>query len=136
MKSDTMKKLILMTFVLILVLLVGGACMAYVYRTQLLSSILSKTLEVPAAIQEINFSANGATIKGLHIQNPPGCTLKDALRVKTIDITLTWKDALKNNPRFWLRKIIVQSITIDSTQMAVEIFNLTGSDNKPEPHFQ
>ena len=123
-----MKKLIFMTLFLVIVLLVGGACISYVYRTQLLSSILSKTLEVPTSIKEINFSAYGATIKGLHIQNPPGCTLKDALQVNTIDIKLMWKDALKTALGFGSKKIIVQSITIDSSQMAVEIFNLTASD--------
>jgi hypothetical protein len=123
-----MKKLIFMTFVLVLVLLIGGTGVAYMYRTQLLSSILSKTLEVPSSIQEINFSSSGATIKELHIQNPKGCTLKDALLVKTIDIKLAWKDAIKTTLGFGSKKIIIRSIAIDSPQMAVEIFNLTGSD--------
>lgn len=124
-----MKKLILMTLLLLIVLLVGSISIAYTFRAQCVSSLLSKVLEVPVSLKELTLSQQGIVMKELHIQNPPGCTLKDALLVKAITIKLVWKDALKTLLGFGSKKIILQSIVIDSPQMAVEIFNLTGSDS-------
>lgn len=123
-----MKKLIGMILVTIVALLLVGGGLSYIFRTQVLSTILSKTLEVPSSVQEITLSSQGISLKGLHIQNPPGCTEKDALLVNSITVNLVWKDALKTIFGLGSKKIIIDSIAIDSPQMDVEIFNITGSD--------
>jgi hypothetical protein len=122
-----MKKLFLFLLALLLFVFLAAAS-AYFYRRDLISKALTKTLQVPSRIQNIEFSKTGLAISGLHIQNPKGCTLQDALLVDHIDIKLCWQDVFKGLLSSSAKKVVIDSITLSGTHMAVEIFNLTASD--------
>ena len=122
-----MKKIFifLFSFCLFLILVAGAL---YLLRVQVASYALSKTLDTRCSIKTCEISKNSLQIKGLSIQNPPGCTLKNALLVQQIDIALNWKELLKTLIGTGSRKIVLDSIIIEHSLMGVELFTLTGSD--------
>lgn len=117
---------ILLILLCILMLLLAALFSGYFYRVKLLSTILSSALEVPVTVKAIDLSKNGAVIKRLSIQNPPGCVTKHALIADTIDIKINWPEFTKTFIK--KQKIILDSINIDESQMWVELFTVTGSD--------
>ena len=121
------KKLIFWTFLTLLLVISCTAGYIYSYRASLLSDLLSDVLEVPASVSAIEFSKQGIIIRDLHIQNPPNCTLKDALTVKTITATFDWNELYKTILGI-RKKITITSFILDTSNMDIELFSVTGSD--------
>ncbi len=122
-----MKKffLILLCLIAFFILAIG---LTFFFRVNVISYGLSKTLNTPCAVKACNFTKNSVQIKGLVIQNPSGCQLKNALVVEQVDILLNWNNLFKTLTGSGTRKIVLDKIQIDHSLMGLELFTLTGSD--------
>lgn len=122
-----MKKLGYLLFITAFLLL-GLATTAFLCRAQLLTYLLSSALDSPVHIKTVTLCKTGAVIKGLTLQNPPDCSMKDALQVDTITLQFHWEDLFKALFIDKEGKIVIDSIKIDKPDMLIEIFTITGSD--------
>jgi len=122
-----MKKIVLFLFSLCLFLIAAAGAL-YLFRVPVISYALSQTLNTHCSMKACTFSKNALQIKELTIQNPPGCTLKNALFVRQIDVTLNWKELFKTLIGTGSRKIVLDSVQIEHSLMGVELFTLAGTD--------
>ncbi|MDB6082089.1 MAG: hypothetical protein JWO53_1361 [Chlamydiia bacterium] len=123
-----MKKWITFFVLFTLLIVVSFVGYTYLHRAEFLSTILSKTLNISMKVKNIQISKHGLLVKGINVQNPQGCTLKNALQVDRIEVKMDWVELVKALIGVKNKKIVIDQIKIISPQMSVELFTLTGSD--------
>jgi hypothetical protein len=87
----------------------------------MIASRLSKTLQVPVEIGDMDFSMNSIKIENLEIGNPRGFKLEHAFTTQEIDVKASIIGYLKKN-------IIIEEITLNNVYIGLEFESPKGTN--------
>lgn len=116
-----MKKFLLGAALLILVLL---AASLYLWgaKTSVVAHFLSRQLNVPVTIHQLDMSSRRASIDRLWLGNPPGSRTSTSFSSQTMTIDSTL-DQILGNP------LIIDEIDIADIFVGIEFYDASGTDN-------
>lgn len=100
-----------------------------IYKGYFISKSLSSSFELPVTVGSMTFSTRSITLHDVRIQNPPGCSSKDAFYGKTVE----FKTTLPSVARFLFSpstsNISFNEIKISNPEVNLELFSANGHQN-------
>lgn len=100
----------------ILMILFGGAYLAYKNSDLILETIISRKMEVPVTIQRVQFNKGFFQIENFQMENPNEAELPTALKVETIRVDSPYRQYFED-------PIVIDQIHLDTVYVNIEIYN-------------
>ncbi len=110
-----MKKLIGILLAIIIILC-GGAYLAYTNANLIFAEIISRKALVPVTIKKVQFNKESFQIEELQMANPKGARLPTALKVETIKIDAPYRQYFED-------PITIDQIHLNNVYVNIQIYN-------------
>lgn len=118
-------------FSLVCTLSLSFALFIYIgfYKAHFISKSLSKSFNLPVTVESMTLSSRGLILHDVHIENPPGCSMKDAFLGKTVEIRASFFQIIKFMFFPINSQVSFNEIKVSAPEINIELFTPNGSNS-------
>lgn len=113
-----MKRAFIVT-ILLIVIFIGGGSLVILNLDQIISSVLSKKLDVKTSLKKLTFTKDNIDLTSFKIENPKNSSIKDAIKIEKLNINAPFTQLLAN-------PIVIDEIALDTVYVSL----ILSRDNK------